>query len=356
MKVLRIAQVSTLYESVPPKLYGGTERVVSFLTEELVALGHNVTLFASGDSVTSARLVPACDKALRLNSECVDQVANHVAMLQMVLNEIENFDVIHYHIDYLHYPISKLYPFPHVTTLHGRLNICDLQKLYELFSDMPLVSISKAQRKPLPNVGWVGNIYHGLPLKLFRPSFEEGKYLAFLGRISPEKGLDSAIEIAVRSGIKLKVAAKIDNADKVYYEQRIKDLLDHPLVEFVGEINENEKQEFLSNAIALLFPIKWPEPFGLVMIEAMACGTPVIAFENGSVHEILDHGKTGFIVENEEQAIKAVQHISLIERLECRRIFEERFNSTRMAEEYLQIYQNMIGLNGKRKNVKLVEI
>jgi glycosyltransferase involved in cell wall biosynthesis len=356
MKALRIAQVSTLYESVPPKLYGGTERVVSFLTEELVALGHNVTLFASGDSVTSARLVQACDKALRLNTECVDQLANHVAMLQMVLNEIENFDVIHYHIDYLHYPISKLYPFPHVTTLHGRLNICDLQKLYELFSDMPLVSISKAQRKPLPNVGWVGNVYHGLPLKLFRPNFEEGKYLAFLGRISPEKGLDSAIEIAIRSGIKLKVAAKIDNADKAYFEQRIKDLLDHPLVEFVGEINENEKQEFLSNAIALLFPIKWPEPFGLVMIEAMACGTPVIAYENGSVPEILDHGKTGFIVENEEQAIKAVQHISLIERHECRRIFEERFSSNRMAEEYLQIYQSMIGLNGKRKNVKLVEV
>lgn len=356
MKALRIAQVSTLYESVPPKLYGGTERVVSFLTEDLVALGHNVTLFASGDSVTSARLAPACDKALRLNTECVDQLANHVAMLQMVLNEIENFDVIHYHIDYLHYPISKLYPFPHVTTLHGRLNICDLQKLYELFSDMPLVSISKAQRKPLPNVGWVGNVYHGLPLKLFRPNFEEGKYLAFLGRISPEKGLDSAIEIAIRSGIKLKVAAKIDNADKAYFEQRIKDLLDHPLVEFVGEINENEKQEFLSSAIALLFPIKWLEPFGLVMIEAMACGTPVIAYENGSVPEIIDHGKTGFIVENEEQAIKAVQHISLIERRECRRIFEERFNSNRMAEEYLQIYQNMIGLKGKRKNVNLVEV
>src|SRR5688572_12126263 len=341
MKALRIAQVSPLYESVPPQLYGGTERVVSFLTEELVALGHSVTLFASGDSITSARLVPACDKALRLNADCVDQLANHIAMLQMVLNEIDNFDVVHYHIDYLHYPISRLYPFPHVTTLHGRLNICDLQKLYTLFVDMPLVSISGAQRNPLPNVGWVGNVYHGLPLTLFQPNLKTGKYLAFLGRISPEKGLDCAIEIAIRSGIKLKVAAKIDNADKVYFEQRIKNLLDHPLIEFVGEINENEKQEFLSNAIALLFPINWPEPFGLVMIEAMACGTPVIAYRNGSVPEVLEDGATGFVVNGMEAAIAAVERVPQISREQCRRVFEERFSARRMAHDYVQVYENV---------------
>jgi glycosyltransferase involved in cell wall biosynthesis len=356
MKGLRIAQVSPLYESVPPKLYGGTERVVSFLTEELVAQGHQVTLFASGDSITQARLVSACDKALRLNAECVDQVANHIAMLQMVLNEIENFDVIHYHIDYLHYPVSRLYPFPHITTLHGRLNISDLQPLYSLFDDMPVVSISHAQRKPLAGINWVGNVYHGLPATLFKPNFEEGKYLAFLGRVSPEKGIDRAIEIAIRSGIPLKIAAKIDKGDMVYFEQYIKKMLDHPLIEFLGEINENEKQEFLSNAIALLFPIDWPEPFGLVMIEALACGTPVIAYSNGSVPEIIEHGRSGFVVENQEQALKAVQNISLLERCECRIFFEERFTSDRMAKDYVNVYQHMIGLNGKRKNIKLIEL
>jgi glycosyltransferase involved in cell wall biosynthesis len=222
MERLRIAQVSPLYESVPPKLYGGTERVVSFLTEELVAQGHDVTLFASGDSITTARLVPACEKALRLNAECVDQVANHIAMLQMVMNEIENFDVIHYHIDYLHYPLSKKFPFPHVTTLHGRLNIYDLKGLYQLFDDMPVISISHAQRSPLPWLNWAGNVYHGLPLTLFEPKYDDGKYLAFLGRVSPEKGLDRAIEISISSGIPLKIAAKVDNADKTYFEQHIK--------------------------------------------------------------------------------------------------------------------------------------
>jgi glycosyltransferase involved in cell wall biosynthesis len=356
MNGLRIAQVSPLYESVPPRLYGGTERVVSFLTEELVAQGHQVTLFASGDSVTTARLVAACDTALRLNADCVDQVANHIAMLQLVQNEIENFDVIHYHIDYLHYPSRRLNPFSHITTLHGRLNICDLQRLYALFEDMPVVSISHAQRKPRPELNWVGNVYHGLPSTLFKPNFEKGKYLAFLGRVSPEKGIDRAIRIAIRSGIPLKIAAKIDKGDKHYFEQHIRNLLEHPLVEFLGEINENEKQEFLSNAIALLFPIDWPEPFGLVMIEAMACGTPVIAYRNGSVSEIIKHGRSGFIVENEEQAIKAIQNISLLERRECRMSFEERFSSDRMAKEYTNIYRQMIRLNGKRKNVKLMEL
>jgi glycosyltransferase involved in cell wall biosynthesis len=356
MKRLRIAQVSPLYESVPPHLYGGTERVVSFLTEELVAQGHEVTLFASGDSNTTARLVAACEKALRLNTQCVDELANHVAMLQMVQNEIENFDIIHYHIDYIHYPLFKQQPFPHITTLHGRLNICDLRYLYKLFNDMPVVSISQTQREPLLELNWVGNVYHGLPKNLFRPNFEKGKYLAFLGRISPEKRPDRAIEIAINSGVPLKIAAKIAKADEVYFEQHIKKLLGHPLIEFLGEINEKEKQKFLEDAIALIFPIDWPEPFGLVMIEAMACGTPVIAYKNGSVPEIIEHGKTGFIVEDQERAIKAVQDISLISRWECREFFERHFTTARMANDYINIYQHMIDLNEKQKNLKLVEL
>jgi glycosyltransferase involved in cell wall biosynthesis len=353
---LRIAQVSPLYESVPPKLYGGTERVVSYLTEELVNQGHDVTLFASGDSITSARLMAACDTALRLNTECVDPLASHVAMLQMVQEEIENFDVIHYHIDYLHFPLSKLFPFPHITTLHGRLNICDLQNLYKLFSDMPVVSISQAQRKPLLELNWVGNVYHGLPSTLFKPNLEEGKYLAFLGRISPEKGLDKAIEIAIRSDVPLKIAAKVDKTDTTYFEQHIKKLMDHALVEFVGEINEKEKEEFLGNASALLFPINWPEPFGLVMIEAMACATPVIAFRNGSVPEIIQNEKNGFIVDDVQQAVKAVRDISRINRQECRACFEEHFTSKRMAADYVNVYQQMISINGQRKKIKFAEI
>jgi glycosyltransferase involved in cell wall biosynthesis len=353
---LRIAQVSPLYESVPPKTYGGTERVVSFLTEELVAQGHEVTLFASGDSVTKAKLISACDHALRLDNECVDHLANHIGMLQMVQNEIENFDVVHYHIDYLHFPLSKLYPFPHITTLHGRLNIGDLQRLYRLFSDMPVVSISQAQRMPLPMLNWVGNVYHGLPASLYRPSFEQGKYLAFLGRISPEKRVDRAIEIAIRSGIPLKIAAKIDKADEVYFENKIKKMFDHPLIEFLGEINEKDKQEFLGNAMALLFPIDWPEPFGLVMIEAMACGTPVIAYRNGSVSEIIHHGTNGFIVEDQKQAVKAVEKLSTIDRSDCRRVFEEYFTSERMAKDYVNVYRKMIRLDRSKKNAKFIEL
>jgi glycosyltransferase involved in cell wall biosynthesis len=355
MNGLKIAQVAPLYESVPPKLYGGTERVVSYLTEELVTQGHDVTLFASGDSVTRARLIAACDSALRLNIDCVDQLASHIAMLQMVQEEIENFDVIHYHIDYLHYPLSKLYPFPHLTTLHGRLNISDLKNLYKLFNGMPVVSISMAQRNPLLNLNWVGNVYHGLPATLFKPNFKNENYLAFLGRISPEKGIDRAIELAVRSDIPLKIAAKVDKADKDYFEQRIKKMLDHPLVEFLGEIDEKEKETFLGNAIALAFPIDWPEPFGLVMIEAMACGTPVIAFRNGSVPEIIQHGRNGVIVDDLGQAVKAAKNISLIDRHECRICFEESFTSKRMAEDYVNVYRQMIGLNGRRKKIKFIE-
>lgn len=349
---LRIAQVSPLYESVPPKLYGGTERVVSFLTEELVAQGHHVTLFASGDSITKANLVAPCDKALRLNRECVDELASHITMIQMVQDQIESFDVIHYHIDYLHYPLSKLYPFPHLTTLHGRLNIQELQKLYRLYNDMPVVSISQAQRRPLAMLNWVGNVYHGLPTTLFTPNFQRGEYLAFLGRISPEKRVDRAIEIAIRAGLPLKIAAKIDKADEEYFEQRIKKMFDHPLVEYLGEITEKDKQEFLGNAAALVFPIDWPEPFGLVLIEAMACGTPVIAYRNGSVPEIIEHGRNGFIVENQEQAVEAVKEIESISRCECRAVFEERFTSERMATDYVNVYRKMINLSGKAHNSK----
>jgi glycosyltransferase involved in cell wall biosynthesis len=321
-----------------------------------VSQGHDVTLFASGDSITTARLMPACDIALRLNTDCVDPLASHVAMLQMVQEEIENFDVIHYHVDYLHFPLSKRFPFPHITTLHGRLNICDVQNLYKHFSDMPVASISYAQRKPLMGLNWVGNVYHGLPLTLFKPRFEQGAYLAFLGRISPEKGIDRAIEIAIAAGIPLKVAAKIDKTDSVYFEQEIKKLMDHPLVEFVGEIDEKEKEEFLRNASALIFPINWPEPFGLVMIEALACATPVIAFKNGSVPEIIQNEKSGFIVDNAEQAVKAVRDISRIDRRACRTCFEEHFTSTRMATDYVNVYQEMIGTIGPRKKRKFVEI
>jgi glycosyltransferase involved in cell wall biosynthesis len=352
---LRIAQVAPLHESVPPKLYGGTERVVSFLTEELVSQGHDVTLFASGDSVTSARLVAPCESALRLNKSCVDPLANHVAMVQMVQDEIENFDVVHYHIDYLHFPVSRSSSFPHITTLHGRLNIPDLQGLYSLFTDMPLVSISRAQRKPLGSVNWVGNVYHGLPSTLFYPNYENGKYLAFLGRISPEKRVDRAIEIAIKSGIPLKIAAKVDKDDQAYFEQ-IRSLLDHPLVEFVGEINESQKQEFLGNAIALLFPIDWSEPFGLVMIESLACGTPVVAYRNGSVPEIIEHGRCGFIVENQNDAVRAVENIKFISREECRAYFEERFTADRMASDYVKVYQQCIGLDKRQRNLKVMQL
>jgi len=355
MNKLRIAQVAPLYESVPPKLYGGTERVVSFLTEELVALGHDVTLFASGDSITKAKLIPACETSLRLNENSIDQLAHHIVLLQLVQEEMDNFDVIHYHIDYLHYPLSRFAQTPQLTTLHGRLNIPDLKRLYAIYKDMPVVSISHAQRKPFPEINWTETVYHGLPEKLFNPNVKDGKYLAFLGRVSAEKRLDRAIDIAIRSGIPIKVAAKVDTGDKKYFEQQIKKLLDHPLVEFVGEIGEGEKEEFLSNAIALLFPIDWPEPFGLVMIEAMACGTPVIAYKNGSVPEIIDHGLTGFIVENQDEAVMAVKNIGTLKRRDCRRTFEERFTATRMAGNYIKTYYQVMEGQRSKYDLKLVQ-
>ena len=339
---MRIAQVAPLYESVPPKLYGGTERVVSWLTEELVRLGHDVTLFASGDSLTAARLVPACKKALRLDSSCVDQLAHHVVMLDQVFSEKENFDLIHFHVDYLHFPFSRRQPIAHVTTLHGRLDLPDLVPLYRHFRDIPVISISDAQRKPLPWANWQGTVHHGLPRESFSLGGGKGKYLAFLGRTSTEKGLDQAIEIAKRAEMPLKIAAKIDRVDVKYFETVIKPLLDHPLIEFIGEIGYPEKNVFLGNAAGLLFPINWREPFGLVMIEAMACGTPVIAYPLGSVPEVMQERVTGFIVPDLEGAVKAVKRLGEIDRRKCRRYFEQHFNAERMAQDYLNIYQRLV--------------
>ena len=339
---MKIAQVAPLYESVPPSLYGGTERVVSWLTEELVRLGHEVTLFASGDSLTTARLVPACKKALRLDSTCVDQLAHHVIMLDEVFSEKENFDIIHFHVDYLHFPYSRRQQTAHVTTLHGRLDLPDLQPLYRHFRDIPVISISDAQREPLPWANWQGTIHHGLPRDAFSLGDGKGGYLAFLGRTSPEKGLDQAIEIAKRAGMPLKIAAKIDRIDVEYFKTIIEPLLDHPLIEFVGEIGYPEKNIFLGDAAGLLFPINWREPFGLVMIEAMACGTPVIAYPLGSVPEVVEEGITGFMVAGQESAVKAVKNLGEIDRRKCRIHFEQYFNAERMAHDYLNIYQRLI--------------
>ncbi len=339
---MRIAQVAPLSESVPPKRYGGTERIVSYLTEELVRQGHDVTLFASGDSATRARLVAACRRSLRLNDRCIDWMAHHVLMLEQVFQRAHEFDVVHFHIDYLHFPLSRRASVPHVTTLHGRLDLPDLVPLYEQFRDMPVLSISNAQREPLPWANWQATIYHGLPEDLFRFRPKPGSYLAFLGRISPEKRVDRAIEIAKRAGIPLKVAAKVDPVDKDYFEREIEPVLRDSAVEYVGEISDGEKDEFLGNAYALLFPIDWPEPFGLVMIEAMACGTPVIAYDGGAVSEVIEEGRTGFIVKGLEDAAEAVRRVPELSRACCREAFEKRFTAARMASNYLQVYQRVI--------------
>lgn len=339
---MRIAQIAPLYESVPPRLYGGTERVVSWLTEELVRKGHDVTLFASGDSVTTARLVPMCPRALRLNPQCKDPLARHVLMMEQVFAEAANFDLIHSHVDYIHFPLARRVETRCVTTVHGRLDIPDLVPVYQTFLEQPLVSISDSQRKPLAWANWQATVLHGMPRQSLSFSEGNGGYLAFLGRVSPEKGLDQAIKIASRSGMRLKVAAKIDPADRVYHEKQIKPLLKSQFVEFIGEIGNDEKNEFLGNAAALLFPINWPEPFGLVMIEALACGTPVIAYASGSVPEIIENGTVGFIVKDVDAAVDAVNRLSDIDRRRCRKHFERHFTDERMARDYLTIYQRLL--------------
>jgi len=344
---MRIAQVAPLYESVPPKLYGGTERIVSYLTEELVKQGHEVTLFASGDSLTQAQLVPVCSQALRLDRGCIDQLAHHVVMLQEVMAQRERFDLIHFHIDYLHFPLTRLLGWTTLTTLHGRLDIPDLVPLYKSFSEMPVSSISSAQRQPLPWLNWQGTVYHGLPEGHYDFNEKSGRYLVFLGRTSPEKGLDHAIEIAHRTGMPLKVGAKIDNSDRQYFETRLKPLLNSGSIEFLGEIGFPQKNELLGGAAALLFPITWPEPFGIVMIEAMACGTPVIAYPRGSVPEVVEHGLTGFIVEDVDGAVEAVKQIDLIDRRACRRRFEERFTAKLMSSNYVRMYESLVRGEGE---------
>jgi glycosyltransferase involved in cell wall biosynthesis len=339
---MRIAQVAPLFESVPPKYYGGTERVVSYLTEELVRQGHEVTLFASGDSVTKARLVAACRRSLRLDKHCQDQLAHQILMLEKVFQRAGEFDVIHFHVDYLHFPLSRREPITHVTTLHGRLDIPDIIPLYQEFRDMPVISISNGQREPLAWANWQATVYHGIPVDMYRFRPESGSYFAFLGRISREKRVDRAIEIAKRVGMPLKIAAKVDRVDADYFETVVEPLLRHPLIEFVGEIGEGEKEEFLGNAYALLFPIDWPEPFGLVMIEAMACGTPVIAYRNGAVPEVMEEGRTGFIVNELEDAVEAARRVPELSRKRCREVFEHRFTATRMAQDYVRVYERLI--------------
>ena len=345
---MRIAQIAPLHESVPPRLYGGTERVVSFLTEELVRQGHEVTLFASGNSQTSARLVRCCDMALRFNPAVRDALPYHIIMLDEVRRRIDQFDILHFHIDIIHAALVHDFADRTLTTLHGRLDLPDLAPFYAAFRDLPLVSISNDQRGYLRDANWLGTVYHGLPPDLlpFRPN-PDG-YLAFLGRISPEKGPDFAIEIAARSRMPLKIAAKVDRADQAYWEAKIRPMIEgNPDVEFIGEIGEREKASFLGGATALLFPVDWPEPFGLAMIEAMACGTPVIAYRRGSVPEIVEENVSGFVVDTLEEAVAAVRRIGDLNRVNVRAEFERRFTDERMAHDYVRIYRQLLAAHGR---------
>jgi glycosyltransferase involved in cell wall biosynthesis len=338
---MHIAQVAPLTEAVPPKLYGGTERVVSWLTEELVALGHDVTLFASGDSVTKARLEASWPRSLRLDGSVRDPNALHMVMVEQVYRRASEFDLIHFHLDYYPFSLFSRQSTPFVTTMHGRLDLPEHQPVFDEFSSVPVVSISNAQRRALPQGNWVRTVYHGLPVDLLRPQPVKPSYFAFLGRIAPEKGLDRAIRIAEHCGVPLKVAAKVDKADREYYEEQIRPLMKSPLVEYIGEINDADKSAFLSGAIALLVPIDWPEPFGLVMIEAMACGTPVIAFNRGSAPEVIEDDLTGFVVEDIKGAIGAIDRLSNLSREKIRQRFEERFTSRRMALDYLSLFHRL---------------
>jgi glycosyltransferase involved in cell wall biosynthesis len=349
---MRIAQVAPLIESVPPRLYGGTERIVSYLTEELVRAGHDVTLFASGDSITSAELDSCCSRALRLDPTVSDTIPYFMLMIDRVRERAAEFDVLHFHIDLFHFPLFRSQAARTVTTLHGRQDLGDLKHFYSRFGDMPLVSISNDQRKPLPRANFVATVQHGLPGDLHLPSFAPGDYLAFLGRISPEKRPDRAIRIARAAGLPLKIAAKVDKIDNDYFRKEIFPLIAGGGVEFVGEINEHEKTKFLGEAAALLFPVDWPEPFGLVMIEAMACGTPVLAFRRGSVPEVIDDGVTGKVVDSEEEAIAALPAILSYDRRRVRQRFEERFIASRMAQDYLDVYRGLLRLRGSNRNTQ----
>lgn len=340
---MRIAQVAPLFEAVPPKLYGGTERVVHWLTEELVALGHDVTLFASGDSVTSARLEAPWPRALRLDGSVRDANALHMAMLEQVRQKCDEgaFDLLHFHLDYYPFSLFSRQPTPFLTTLHGRLDLPELQPVFAAFPSVPLVSISDAQRRPVHQANWIATVHHGLPENLLKPRAAQPTYLAVLGRIAPEKGVDRAIKIALRCGLPLKIAAKVDRADQDYFDHVIRPMIDHPSITFIGEIGDDRKPDFLSGAIGLLLPLDWPEPFGLVMIEAMACGTPVIAYNRGSAPEIVDNGITGFVVEDEISAVAAVGRLAQLDRARVRAQFEARFTARRMALDYLEAYRTL---------------
>jgi glycosyltransferase involved in cell wall biosynthesis len=340
---MRIAQIAPLIECVPPRLYGGAERIVSYLTEALVTQGHDVTLFASGQSISAAKLVPCCVQALRLNLSVRDPIPYYMLMLDKVRKMASQFDVFHFHIDQFHFPIFHEPAFRTVTTLHGRQDLPDLKHLYDGFPDMPLVSISDAQRGPIPDANFAGTVYHGLPTDLLTPTLHaRGGYLAFLGRISPEKRVDRAIEIARTVGLPLKIAAKVDRVDEDYFKTEIKPLLSLPGIDYIGEIDERTKNKFLGDAQALLFPIDWPEPFGLVMIEAMACGTPVLAFRHGSVPEVIDDGVTGYVVKSVDEACLRMGCLLGLDRGRVRRRFEERFAASRMARDYVGIYQSLL--------------
>jgi glycosyltransferase involved in cell wall biosynthesis len=349
---MRIAQVAPLTEAIPPKLYGGTERVVHWLTEELVALGHDVTLFASGDSHTSAQLDAIWPLALRLDGSIRDPNALHMTMLERVRRQADQFDIIHFHLDYYPFSLFSRQPTPFVTTLHGRLDLPEHQPVFETFSSAPVISISNAQRRPVPNAGWVRTIHHGLPEKLLVPQPIKPRYFAFLGRIAPEKRVDRAMAIARQCGMPLKIAAKVDKVDQDYFDEQIRPHIDGKEVEYIGEINDEQKAAFLSGAIVLLVPIDWPEPFGLVMIEAMACGTPVIAYNRGSVPEVVDEGVTGFIVEDEMSAVGAVHRLPQLSRENIRKRFEQRFTARRMAHDYLDVYREL--MNGAVPRLKVV--
>jgi glycosyltransferase involved in cell wall biosynthesis len=338
---MKIAQIAPLTEAVPPKLYGGTERVVAYLTDALVELGHEVTLFASGDSLTKAELAPIWPRALRLDPDVKDHFVPLFMQLETVARRAHEFDVIHSHLDYFGYPLLRRLRTPSITTLHGRLDLPELPALYNLYGDIPVVSISDSQRRPLPQANFAATVLHGLPQNLLAKGPGRGGYLAFLGRISPEKAPDAAIRIAAKAGVPLKIAAKVDRVDEKYFKTVIEPLLSLGDVEFIGEIREDQKQEFLGNAAGLLFPIAWCEPFGLVMIEAMACGTPVVALENGSVPEVLESGVTGFIVHSEQEAIEAVGRIGSLDRDRIRAEFDRRFTAHRMAQNYLNLYTRL---------------
>jgi glycosyltransferase involved in cell wall biosynthesis len=338
---MRIAQIAPLVEAVPPKLYGGTERVISWLTEALVRLGHDVTLFASGDSTTTAKLEPVWPRALRLDGRVADPNALHMMMIELVARRASEFDFLHFHLDYYPFGLFSRQSTPFVTTLHGRIDLPEYEQVHRTFSSVPVVSISDAQRLPLPELNWAGTVYHGMPRDLLQPIAKPQTYLAFLGRISPEKRVDHAIRIAAQCGIPLKIAAKVDKVDSEYFEEKIQPLIDLNDVEYIGEISDAEKSDFLSGAIGLLMPIDWPEPFGIVMIEAMACGTPIIAFRRGSVPEIVEDGLTGFIVDDLAGAIDAVHRLKELPRAAIRKRFEERFTADRMAQDYLKVYRNL---------------